>query len=270
MVSQVRSGITLYSHQQFDFAICCACYASIVIPLNLAHFFVPSVRADTQAKILCCFNPGHQRVQQFVDKAFCTFLTGNPAPFEAYVTEYASIPVCPRDVLVENRLWFGWNECTICPECHHDIVRVTTLANSMPLRGQRLSEPHMCEMYSPKMRQLYEKVSGEAPTDPSASELLEYAIQRRQLYHQLTDQKQHLQIKLAEHHALVSMSANFGTMGGAMHPLSGSNPYGASNISYGYALQGGVHSAQASVVIAELQQGGEVLIDLENRWKELE
>ena len=98
-------------------------------------------------------------------------------PLETYALEFASLPLCPRDEDAQNRRWYGWKDCTICPACYHEFARGTALAPRMQLKGETAPVSLMCEMYSPRMRALY--VEACAKGDPA--ELLKASRKRRSL-----------------------------------------------------------------------------------------
>ena len=127
------------------------------------------------------------RIQRYRAKTLEAFLTRDVRSLEAYGNESSPIPVCPKDKSAQNNTYFGCNGCTICPACHHDPVRGTTLAAAMPLQGHQLTEKRMCELYSLRMQRLYAKACMAKPPDPAA--LPVSSVQRRAIYDDVKGQK---------------------------------------------------------------------------------
>lgn len=140
------------------FEICGACYASLVESTGVAHHFMrkaaPAAGTPDSGGITCSFNPAVARFGAYMKNFQELVSTQDPGPLEAFVRVYAFMPTCRRDTHLENARWFGWNECTICPECYHEFVRGTALAEAMAPESVLVERGLMCEMYSPRMRQL--------------------------------------------------------------------------------------------------------------------
>ncbi|KAK8085408.1 hypothetical protein PG997_006679 [Apiospora hydei] len=129
--------------------------------------------------------PVPPRARDFVPLLLETYYTQSPAALAAYADEYAAIPPCPGTRKVKGRRWYGWEECAICPECHHDFARkYEGLAALMPLKNAPIEGDRsiMCEMYSPRMRDLYLLCNGTAQAAPDPKPLLEFAERRRRVF----------------------------------------------------------------------------------------
>jgi hypothetical protein len=129
---------TLPSHPK-NFGVCAACYVAILEPLQVSRFWVPmSVSnegdAASETKLLCCLNRNHSRLSAFFLRLYEMYVTLDPKALDVYASDYASVPLCPRDTDVPNRHWYGWLDCTICPECYLDFARNSPLAEIMDLR----------------------------------------------------------------------------------------------------------------------------------------
>ena len=114
-----------------EFGVCGACYAGMLEPLGLSRFWVLKTDVPPGAKVLCCFNFNHPRFSKYLPLFAQMDLTLDPAPLDEYASVYASIPVCMRDEDKSNLHWYGWRDCTICPECYLEFARHSPLANLM-------------------------------------------------------------------------------------------------------------------------------------------
>lgn len=117
-----------------NFGVCAACYAGILEPLQVARFFVPMSTSGGEEKLLCCLNLGHPRLSPFFLRVYEMYITLDPRALDVYASEYAAVPACPRDQDVKSRRWYGWGDCTICPECYLDFARNSPLAELMEFR----------------------------------------------------------------------------------------------------------------------------------------
>jgi hypothetical protein len=116
------------------FGICAVCYAAIIEPLELKRFWVRKHDVPSGEKLLCCFNFSHPRLPRFLPLLLEMYYTLDPTALDEYASVYASIPLCLRDEDKPNRRWYGWLDCTICPECYLDFARHSWLAEMMDLR----------------------------------------------------------------------------------------------------------------------------------------
>jgi hypothetical protein len=123
---------TLPSHPK-NFGVCAACYVAILEPLQVSRFWVP-LSVPGGSKLICCMNLNHSKLSAFFIRLYEMYLTLDPKALDAYASDYASIESCPRDTDVANRRWYGWEDCTICPECYLDFARNSPLADMMELR----------------------------------------------------------------------------------------------------------------------------------------
>lgn len=179
------------------YQVCSSCYVSIAEPWGVSHFFRRKINIPPGAKLPCCMNPQHPRSRAFFDLLLETYYTQSPAALAAYADEYAAIPPCPRydDGGVKNNKefrWYGWKECAVCPECYHEFARKhEALAGLMTLKNDLIEKDGdgddgdgkvICEMYSPRMRDLYILCNGteQAAADPKP--LLEVAAERRRVF----------------------------------------------------------------------------------------
>lgn len=201
------------------FRVCGACRAGIFEVLQMADVLEPMpeqnasrgpvyiTRQSQTDRHLCSLNPSHSRFANHLALIYEAFLTRSAAALVAYAAEYATIPPCPRgDTEIVRqaspaRRWFGWYNCTICPECYYGFVVKgghDALASSMELHDQILGSSDegnsfsggqtntttMCELYSQRMRNLFASCARSSPPDPAA--LLHFSSAQRRLVYMET------------------------------------------------------------------------------------
>ncbi|KAJ1325463.1 hypothetical protein MN608_08656 [Microdochium nivale] len=197
--------------QPADFRVCGACRVGIFDVLQLSDVLESVTETASDASpLLCSLNPYHSRSASHLALIYEAFLTRSASSLSLYAEDYASILPCPRDnpeVMKQQsqqqesaRKWYGWYDCTICPECYHDFVvrgGHASLTSGMELHNQPLQDSNindnddgeftnnnaaaMCELYSPRMRNLFASCARVSPPDPTA--LLHFSsAQRRVVY----------------------------------------------------------------------------------------
>ncbi|KAI1801979.1 hypothetical protein F4811DRAFT_427100 [Daldinia bambusicola] len=263
-----------------NFGICGACYVAIAEPLDISRFFVPKRDAQPAGvKWLCCFNLSNPRAPQYLPLLVELYHTHDASSFDKFASVYASLPLCPRDEDAQGKNWYGWMDCTICPDCYHSFAAQSPLAAKMELKNTLLETSAMCEMYSPRMRNLYTKCSEASPCDPT--ELLTFSAQRRLVWNQTIPQIRMMlfQAKMAlnQQKMLNITSSHYNNMGMMQAATYGNTyTYGAPGVGYGYAnqnlLQGAIYGQQAAQVGASVANGSAVLVvgQLEQLWRAVE
>ncbi|KAI1102709.1 hypothetical protein F4804DRAFT_312299 [Jackrogersella minutella] len=263
-----------------NFGICAGCFVAIAEPLNVSQFFVRKREvqpADTKWR--CCFSVVHPRFRQFMQQLLGMYYTLDSRSFDEFASVYASVTVCPRDEDAENRSWYGWMDCTICPECYHDFARHSPLAAKMDLKNTQLKTRAMCEMYSPRMRNLFKECSDESPPRPGP--LLAYSVQRRLVWAETVPQMRMmlLQAKMAlNQQKFLNVTSSFYNHAGMLDEITygSSHTYGAAGVGYGFAnmnlLQGAMYGKQAMAAGASAVNGGTIMLvgQLERRWRAVE
>ncbi|KAF3068476.1 hypothetical protein GL218_08274 [Daldinia childiae] len=263
-----------------NFGICAGCYAAIAESLNISRFFVPKPDAQPAGtKWRCCFNLSHPRFRQFMPRLLEMYHTHDPTSFDKFASVYCSIPVCPRDEDAQNKHWYGWMDCTICPECYQDFAQQSPLAANMELDNTVLETNTMCEMYSPRMRDIYIKCSKASP--PDVRELLSCSVQRRLVWMQTIPQMRMMlfqaNMALNQQRFLNVTSSHYNQVGMLQDITYGhTHTYGAAGVGYGYAnenlLQGAVYAQQAAQAGVSAASGSAVLLvgQLEQQWRAVE
>ncbi|KAI0113493.1 hypothetical protein F4814DRAFT_347995 [Daldinia grandis] len=263
-----------------NFGLCAGCYVTIAESLDISRFFVPKRDAQPAGtKWRCCFSLSHPRFGQFMPRLLEMYHTHDPTSFDRFASVYCSVPVCPRDEDAQNKHWYGWMDCTICPECYHDFAQQRPLAAKMELNNTLLETSAMCEMYSPRMRDLYIKCSEASP--PDIKELLTYSAQRRLVWMQTVPQMRMMlfQAKTAlNQQRFLNVASSHYNQAGMLEDITygHTHTYGAAGVGYSYAnenlLQGAVYAQQAAQAGASAASGSAVLLvgQLEQQWRAVE
>lgn len=194
----VKDGVWYTLHgvgAEAGYQVCRSCYVSVAEPLGVSQFFRRKINIPPGATLPCCMNPAHPRGGGFLARLREMYYTQSPAALAAYADEYAAIPPCPRRSDGrgdgnKGRRWYGWKECAVCPECYHEFARKhEALAGLMALKNDLIGkeaddgdESVMCEMYSPRMRDLYILCNGTEQVAADPKPLLEFAAERRRVF----------------------------------------------------------------------------------------
>ena len=275
--SKGMTGATWYTlaSDPRDLGVCGACYGTILNSMDMERFFIPkSVPADMI--YLCVFNPAFPRFVKYVEELELSWYKNDISNFERFVTDYASLPVCRGAKDFKNGKWYGWSDCNICPECFHEYIRGTKLADSMPYQGVIREESCMCELYSPRMRQLYENACSKSP--PDVSELLVFSNQRRRVYSQTVMVIERIEreqrLALGRQIYLNQQSSFYTFLGNSVASTMGStHTYSAPGIGYGfqnqYQLDGARYGRQAQQAGSQVQNPSANMSigELESIWK---
>ncbi|KAJ0282370.1 hypothetical protein CBS470a_007828 [Colletotrichum nupharicola] len=161
-----------------DFKICPACHAAWVSPLKLDRFY------EVEA-----------------------LETGVWSRYSNWVRMFADVPPCAGDGKITNGKWYGWDDCTICPECWVTFCKdAHPAASRLPMEyyKQLVPDTRMCCMYSPRMRQKWV----EACQVGNAGGLVEFSRTRIQMYIQTVVKIRRLRVV---HETQVVQSMNAGT-----------------------------------------------------------
>ncbi|KAM0547231.1 hypothetical protein ACHAPJ_010493 [Fusarium lateritium] len=267
------SGITWYTLESNppDFDICGACMAGTISSMRMTHVFKPKHVAPNEAR-LCSFNVfGYPRAMSLIQKfGECAYIN-DYRPLSDLVTDLSSAPMCPkidRD-LAKNRRWWGWDDVHICEECYILVAKKTSLEKHFAMKGDHAAESRLCDLYSPRMRQLYK----EACQTQRLASFLAFAQQRRQIYLQTVPEMN----KMLENAKFALKQAE--TLGLAAVTFSAAGNLNSTNfnhVGYGY---GNAQLAQAAMADQQMQQVGAAAAGpaaiarvgmLEKMWKQVE
>ncbi|KAI1039710.1 hypothetical protein LB505_012052 [Fusarium chuoi] len=180
---QGASGIRWYTlpSDPPEFDVCTTCMAGTIASMNMTHFFKVKQSVGPSEARLCSFNlPGYPRgvlfLQRFAEAAYIN----DWRPLSELAVDLSTAPACPKiDLeLAKNRRWWGWDNAHICQECYVVVAKGTKLEEHFTMKGSQVAESRLCDLYSPRMRQLY-KNSCKAQ---DLASFLSFARQRREIY----------------------------------------------------------------------------------------
>ncbi|KAI1122784.1 hypothetical protein F5Y10DRAFT_67424 [Nemania abortiva] len=274
---QSSSWYTLKSNPP-GFEICRACYVTIAESMGVGHHFVPKAGVPVDSSITCSFNPAIARFGSYMRYLLELVYKQDPAPLEEFIKIYAFMPTCRRDTGIENASWFGWNECTICPECYHEFIRGTALADAMAPQATQVKGAVMCEMYSTLMRQIYLAACATDPPDPKP--LLEYSMQRRAVWAETMPRARqilsNIRLKMLQQDMAMNNSMFYKWSGNLMQdtlPLEQTYINAATGPGYYNHMQikGAEYAQQATAIGNEIRGSPAYIADeLERRWRAVE
>ncbi|OHW98668.1 integral membrane protein [Colletotrichum incanum] len=262
-----------------SYNLCAACYAAFVGTWQLDRFYQQVKGQDSTQAVLCSFQRSAPRWFQHMYRMQEAVETGVWSRYADFVRKFDGVPDCAKETQVENRKWYGWDDCTICPECY-----VTFCKESSPAPGVQMdydnhlvTDRRMCCMYSPRMRQKWT----EACEKGNAEELVEFSRLRHGVYVQtvlqvrMLRQMQELQMMNAMHAGMMSityqgiesMRVVSGTTDGYEHGNSTlgwhATEEGATSAAFRNQMQSGMsqsNSASTWMMIAQLTA----------KWQEVE
>lgn len=261
-----------------DFGVCGACYHGVVEPYGLAKFFKRKRGADAGTPLLCSLSAGHLRFRGMAQRLLHTLYLDDATDWAAFAAKYAGVAACPRNKPFKDGVWYGWNMCTICPECYVEFAEGTALDPQMTLRRTRREAITMCEMYSPRMRRLYaDACEGRI----EGNELLALADARRTVYTQTIMQCERIlsqqRIALMRQQQLNAQSSFYTNLGRMQVASIGSSyTYGQAGLGYGFQSQAeldGARYGRQAMEVGVAATSGSALIQIqefERQWAEVE
>lgn len=260
------------------FGVCGACYATTVATYGATDLFVPKTDVAPDTTVICSFNPAMPRSGHYTSRFLLMMLTRDPGPLERFANEYAYIPLCRGAKQLANARWFGWNQCRICPECYHQFVRGTALAEAVALQGVQVEGYAMCEMYSARMRGLYLAACAAEPPDPTP--LLEASVQRRAVWSETMPRVERFirdQNLMLGRQRMLQNQSSFYLHVGRVHEASMQSGlrYNVAGLGSGFSNQleitGAEYGRQAARVGSQIATGGwEEIKMLERMWNAVE
>jgi hypothetical protein len=257
-----------------NYGVCEACHAGILVPHGVAEYWTPEPsRLSHDGEAFCAFNPTVLRYNDFIKRWIEAIHTGVWSTYEDYVRKWAAIPVCQGLNKVQDKEWYGWNDCTICPQCYTGFAAGTSLVESFELNNTRIDAMTMCCLYSPRMKEKYAAAC--AVGDPA--ELLEFSLKRSLIYEETVPRVQMLSRMQSMSHGLAisqMMLSQAYAQSNAMKDWVTPSPvqYGNSSVGY-YSSVEGVEGAklrdEASASLTNQSYLGQAEI-LAERWKTVE
>ncbi|KAI9170701.1 hypothetical protein HJFPF1_00171 [Paramyrothecium foliicola] len=261
-----------------EFGICGACLKGVVETYTKDHDFIPKPGVTPDITLVCCINPEHPRYREYILRVVESLSRYSWRILGDYAATYAKVPKCPRREPGKEARWWGLDRLCICEECYVGFAKGTALEAKFQANGELISEPRLCELYSPRMRGMYTEVC-EGRRD--LEEFLTLAENRARVYGETIPRCKFLMFKqemaLQNQQFLGLMGVMYTGIGG-MQEISSGHDYtvGNSTLGYGYAnenaLQGAAYTNQAfqaGAAAANLGPIQEVGM-LERRWQEVE
>jgi hypothetical protein len=259
-----------------NFDVCPGCYRGMLEPFSLAPFF-QTVTYELSESRVCSFHPTSKNFLPYMFRLQEAVETGVWSRFSKFVRRQAILAPCPRSKLTPNLIWYGYQDCGICPACYEEVCAGTVLAPGMPVQAARVAGPTMCSMYSPRMRRLY----AEACARGRADALVEFA-HARALAHANTvlradAMRQIRQMKMvqAAHQGVVGSMYSAGQSFSMAAGTTSAYAYGNSSLGW-HPTQSGAMAAQSmqnmSTGMAEANSatGHMEIARLEAQWLEYE
>ncbi|KAJ3496025.1 hypothetical protein NLG97_g2972 [Lecanicillium saksenae] len=268
-----------------NFDICEACYEGIMKPNELDKF-LETKKHGSEETIVCDFCPAAPRYNEYLSKFAETLDRGVFSCYADHVKTFASVPACPgRDHLAKSH-WWGYGEALFCQNCYLVYVRHTSLSDHMPLQGEYDERAQICQIWSPRMRNMWRAVcdAGEPGSAESNAELIKFrafGAKRLEVYlvtvPKINFIKGMKEIKMMQAMQQGQLSLMYQGMN-SMAVLSGTddgNWHGNSSIGW-YETENGATGAQMfnnmQAGMADANRGDEwmQIFQLELMWKEVE
>ncbi|CAG7566143.1 unnamed protein product [Fusarium equiseti] len=152
-----------------DFDVCEACYKGILETSNLTRFFEPAQR-DPAATIVCNFCPSSPRWGMFINKFAEAMDKGVFSFYTDYVKKWAGVPTCPGIRNKGKSKWWGHPEALACEDCWLNFVADTPLGPSVPVKGVYDERTLICQLWSPRMRNMWLAACAAGPPGSPESE----------------------------------------------------------------------------------------------------
>lgn len=139
------------------YRICAPCHAAFITPFGLDRFYEQSKSEEAGGTYFCSFERSSApRWAEHMNRNAEAVETGVWSRYSVFVRKFAGVPHCAKENLVDNRRWYGWDDCTICPECYITFCQESSPpppSLAMVFNNDLVVEKRMCCLYSPRMRQ---------------------------------------------------------------------------------------------------------------------
>ncbi|KAL7946318.1 hypothetical protein V8C42DRAFT_320251 [Trichoderma barbatum] len=268
-----------------NFNICEACFAGFIQTRDLDPFFQPSDR-DTYTAFLCDFCPAASRFAQWIAKFAEMLDRGVFSYFSEFVTTFAGVLPCPRIKGYSKAKWWGYPEAQFCQECYLDFVAHTPFADALPMNGEYIEETTLCQIWSPRLRELWLEVCkagepGSAESNAVLEQFKTFCVQRVQVYLATITQIDAIQTMQSikqqsafndgmlsmRYSSMDSMVSMFGNSDGNKY---GSNSLGWFNTSYAAQSKQYWNSFTEGLSTANRPDDLVRIAQLESLWKQVE
>ncbi|KAF4337993.1 integral membrane protein [Fusarium beomiforme] len=279
---QGTNGVRWYTlpNDPPDFEICATCMAGTMKAMDATHFFKPKQSVGPSETRLCSLNlVGYPRGVLFLQKFGETVFINDWRPLSDLALNLSTAPPCPKINLemAKNRRWWGWDNVHICQECYVVVAKGTKLEQHFVMKGEQVAESRLCDLYSPRMRQLYK----DACQTQDLTSFLTFARHRRQIYLQTVPEMNRMLANAK--HALSQAQ----TLGLAAVTFSAAGNLNATNFYYDHTVGNSIvghgyqneQLLQAAMADHSMQQVGAAATGpaavarvgaLEKMWKQVE
>ncbi|KAL2840896.1 hypothetical protein BJY01DRAFT_257236 [Aspergillus pseudoustus] len=257
--------------------VCTQCYAGLIYPFGFGSYFTPLPRSPQALAGIggCIFNEKSPRRTQYLNKTDEAVSLRTFTHFQNFASTLGVLPVCQTTTAVNNRRWYGNDDCLICESCWEEFARRTSLASQLPYQGKFLASG-ICDMYSARMRGLWLDACKRGNT----TEFMAFARHRSAVYQQTVPRMQEIlaYTKMRMEQRQTALLAGV-MMTGASNVVGASQAvnyttYGNASVGYGWATMSGAQGAQMlnQGMGMNVVDGGEMMqvAQLEKMWKEVE
>ncbi|KAL2822922.1 hypothetical protein BJX63DRAFT_417337 [Aspergillus granulosus] len=258
--------------------VCTQCYAGIIYPFGFDSYFVPLSRSPAAVRMgqgVCIFNEKAPRRAQFLNKIDEAVSLRNFSHFQDFAARLGVLPVCQTTKIVNNRKWYGNDDCFICESCWEEFAKDTSLASQLPYQG-KLMKSGICDMYSVRMRGLWL----DACRKGDMTDFMAFARHRSAVYQQTVPRMQEIlaYTKMRMEQRQTALLAGVMLTGadnvvGASQAVNWTT-YGNAGVGYGWATMAGAQGAQMfnQGMGMNVVNGGEMMqvARLEEMWKAVE
>ncbi|KAG9496215.1 hypothetical protein J7337_012797 [Fusarium musae] len=268
-----------------DFDVCEACYKGVVETSGLEKFFEPAQR-DQTVDIVCNFCPGSPRWGSFITKFAEALDKGVFSHYSDYVRKWAGVPTCPG---IKNRgksKWWGHPEALACQDCWLNFVADTPLGDSVPVKGVYDERTLICQLWSPRMRNMWLAACAAGPPgSPESQKALDefkaFGSRRVQVYNatvphiEMIQQMQMMKQMQAMQQGQLSlmyqgmngMAAISGTTDGYLH---GNSSVGYYETEHGVTAANMMNNMHAGMADANKMSDWQTIMQLQATWMEVE
>ncbi|KAF4969041.1 hypothetical protein FSARC_3695 [Fusarium sarcochroum] len=153
-----------------DVSVCEACYKGILETSGLEKFFEPAQR-DATIDIVCTFCPASPRWGTFITKFAEALDKGVFGYYTDYVKKWAGVPTCPGIKDKAKSKWWGYPEALACQDCYLNFVADTSLGQSVPVVGIYDERSLICQLWSPRMRNMWIAACAAGPPGSPESQM---------------------------------------------------------------------------------------------------
>ncbi|KAF5698541.1 integral membrane protein [Fusarium mundagurra] len=259
---------------------------SVCYPCFIGRFWVPGYcclleqrKLEPNVALACAFNTSHPRCQEYILALGDAVDRGNSSIFFDFITKYSSIPVCPRNTAVAGRAWWGHPEVLFCEDCYESWAKELPLPDSLPVQGQVIEDPCICQIWSPRMRTLWTAVCAAECRGAAISEFRDIGSQRLQVYLETVpriEQIRAIQRAYGQNVAAQAMAAaNYADMQTlkVASGVSGSETYGSSSLGWHETREGAEASKASQAMFSNVNASNSLaaeLCQLAARWDGVE